>query len=119
MRKDAIVMGLAALFISTAASAACVGSGSLYTCNDMSGNQYNVQKYGNMTHVRGYNAQTGSDWNQTSNTYGNTTVTQGTAANGNSWNSTETNLGGGTRIINGTDSNGQPFSTTCTQFGCM
>ena len=40
----------------------CFGSGAFTTCNDASGNSYNVQRYGNTTEMQGYNAVTGSSW---------------------------------------------------------
>jgi hypothetical protein len=67
--------------------------------------------------MNGYNANTGSTWNQTSQTYGNTTYEHGTAANGNSWNGTIQRNGGMT-TYSGTDSNGNSFFKTCTAYGC-
>ena len=108
---------LAASF-SVAAFANCFGGPTMQTCTDNNGNSYQVNRLGNMTTVNGYNAQTGSSWNETSNTYGNRTVINGTAANGASWNENITNFGNGTRIINGTNSQGQSFSHYCTAYGC-
>ena len=83
-----------ALAFSTAASATCFGTGSFQNCYDSNtGNSYNVQRYGNTTQMNGYNASTGSNWNQTSQTFGNTTYHRGTASNGNSWNSTQQQIG--------------------------
>lgn len=116
MRK--LFVAAALMVASLVANAACFGSDAFKTCTDDSGNSYNVQKYGNTTNVQGTNAQTGSSWNQTSNTYGNTTHTYGTAANGNSWNSTTRSSPGMSQTY-GTDSNGNSFSKTCTQAGCF
>ncbi len=98
------------------ANASCYGSSSFYTCNDASGNSYNVQKYGNTTNVQGYNSSTGSSWSQNSQTYGNTTYTQGNS-NGRSWNETTTVMPGMTNY-SGTNSRGQSFNRTCTAYGC-
>lgn len=106
-----------ALLVPTLAGAACFGSGSMYTCNDASGNTYNVQRYGNTTQVQGYNGQTGNSWSQSSTTMGNTTITNGTAGNGNSWNSTTTTMPGMSTTY-GTDSRGNTFSRTCNAYGC-
>jgi hypothetical protein len=102
---------------SCGASAACYGTGAFQTCNDASGNTYNIQRYGNTTNVQGYNPQTGSIWNQSSHTIGNTTQTYGNAANGQAWNSTTISSPSMTQQF-GTDSNGRPFNRTCTSFGC-
>lgn len=100
------------------AQASCVGSDTMQTCMDSSGNNYTVTRMGNTTQVHGSNASTGNSWNQTSSTMGNTTITNGTAADGSSWNSTSTTLGGGFRSVHGTDSHGNSFSYTCNRFGC-
>lgn len=102
----------------TAANATCYGSGSFQTCSDNSGNNYNVQRYGSTTQVQGTNAQTGSSWNQTTQTMGNTTYHQGTAANGASWSGTSQHMGG-TTFHQGTDSRGHSYSKTCTAAGCF
>ncbi|MFI8608486.1 hypothetical protein ACIGFL_09195 [Pseudomonas sp. NPDC077649] len=112
-----LISAIAAFFLSSQAIAGCFGSGSLQTCTDNSGNTYNVQRFGNTTSVQGYNAGTGSNWNQTSTTIGNTTFHNGTSANGNSWNGTSNRIGN-TTFHNGTDSKGNPYSATCNQFGC-
>lgn len=100
------------------ASAACTGTGSSAYCWDDSGNTYNVQRYGSTTYLQGSNPNTGSTWNQTSQTYGNTTYHSGQAADGNSWSGT-TQRYGNTTIHQGTDSNGNTYSKTCNQFGCF
>lgn len=110
---------IAALVISMTASfsfANCVGSSSSYSCNDSSGNNYNVQKYGNSTNVQGSNAATGSTWSQNSQTYGNTTQIQGNS-NGRSWNETVQTSPGMT-TYSGTNSQGQSYLKTCTKYGC-
>lgn len=108
----------AALFATTQATAACFGSQNMYTCNDASGNSYQVNRMGNTTTVNGYNAQTGSSWNQTSQHVGNSTYTHGNAANGNSWNSTTQSYGNGYSSTYGNDSRGRSFSRQCGPYGC-
>lgn len=112
-----IAIGLILAAASFSASAYCTGSGAFRQCSDASGNSYNVQQLGNTTYVQGYNAQTGSSWNQTSQNVGNTTYHHGTAANGNSWNGTTQHIGN-TTYHNGINSQGQPYARTCNQFGC-
>lgn len=108
-----------ALTIATpVAFAACYGTGSFQTCNDMSGNTYNVQRFGNTTNMQGYNAGTGSSWSQTSQQIGNTTIHSGTSASGNAWHGTSQQIGNST-IYNGVDSNGNVYNKTCNQFGCF
>ena len=97
------------------AHAACVGTGALQTCNDASGNSYMVNRMGNMTMMNGSNAQTGSQWSETTNTMGPMTTYNG-QTNGRAWNMTEQNYGA-TRTYNGTNADGEPFSYTCTQYG--
>lgn len=116
MKKHIAIAAILAA-ASVSAWANCYGSGSFYTCNDSSGNSYNVNRYGNTTQVYGSNANTGSTWNQTSQTIGNTTYERGTAANGNSWNGTTSTYGGVT-THSGTDSNGNSYYKTCTAYGC-
>jgi hypothetical protein len=115
MKKLALLSVLVATFGS--AQATCVGSGSLQTCIDGSGNSYTVSRIGNTTNVQGYNVNTGSAWSQNSTTVGNTTYHNGTAANGNGWNGTTTNYGGITNH-SGVDSRGNAYSKTCTAYGC-
>lgn len=109
---------IAALALPLAAQATCIGGDAFQTCTDMSGNSYNVQRYGNTTQMQGYNAATGSNWSQSSSTYGNTTYHNGTAANGNSWSGTTSNFGG-TTIYQGTNSSGQSYYKTCNAYGCF
>ncbi|CAN7258437.1 hypothetical protein LJR130_001052 [Variovorax sp. LjRoot130] len=116
LRSLAALLSLGVL--SLAAHATCIGSGSFQTCTDASGNTYNVQRFGNTTHVQGMNPSTSSNWNQTSTTIGNTTMHNGTAANGNMWNGTSQHIGG-TTFHNGIDSHGNPYSKTCTAYGCF
>lgn len=99
-----------------AAEASCFGSSNFYTCTDTSGNTYNVQKFGGMTNMQGYNASTGSSWSQNSQTFGNITHIQG-STNGNVWNQTIQTMPGMT-TYSGTDSRGNYFNRTCTAFGC-
>lgn len=114
MKKS--IVSVLALTCAGLAQAYCSGSGSSYHCSDASGNSYNVQRYGNATHVQGYNAGTGSSWTQNSQTYGNTTYMQG-STNGNAWNQTITTSPGMTNY-SGTDSRGSSFQRTCNAFGC-
>lgn len=109
----AVALVLGACF---SASAACYGSGGSYSCNDASGNNYNVQRMGNMTTMQGSNARTGSNWSENSTTYGNTTTQSGTT-NGRSWNQTIQTMPGMT-TYSGTNSRGQTFNRTCTAAGC-
>lgn len=115
--KIKIAMFLIVFAFPFAAHSACSGSGNFYTCNDASGNSYNVSKYGNQTQVNGYNYNTGSNWSQHSNTVGNTTYENGTAANGNTWNGTIQKNGNMT-TYSGTDSRGNSYYKTCGPAGC-
>ncbi|AOY90528.1 hypothetical protein BKK79_00810 [Cupriavidus sp. USMAA2-4] len=111
---------IAATLLSLAASASwasCFGGPTHKTCTDDAGNSYQVSRFGNSTTVQGYNAGTGSTWEQTSSRVGNSTYTQGTAANGQSWNSTTTAIGNQTTTY-GTDSRGNYFQRTCGPYGC-
>lgn len=112
--KNLVILGL--LSLAFTAQAACYGTGSNYNCSDASGNNYNVQKYGNTTNMQGSNAGTGSNWSQNSQTYGNTTQIQG-QANGRAWNETIQTMPGMT-TYSGTNSQGQPYMKTCTAYGC-
>jgi len=103
--------------VSVPAYAGCFGSPNFYTCNDASGNNYTVNRFGNMTTMQGSNPYTGSQWNQTTNRLGNMAITNG-MTNGRSWNETQTYLGGGNSAVNGMDSRGQFYSYTCNQYGC-
>lgn len=101
-----------------AAQAGCFGSGSFRSCTDASGNSYSINHLGNATLMSGYNASTGSSWNQTTNRIGNSSFTHGAAADGSSWNSTATDMGGGYRSISGTDARGNAFHALCGPMGC-
>ena len=114
----ALASALLLASFSHSAIAACFGTGAFQTCNDAAGNNYNVQRFGNMTQMQGSNANTGSTWSQNSQSLGNMNITNG-QTNGRSWNETQTNLGGGMRSVTGTNSQGQPYSYTCNQFGCQ
>lgn len=104
--------------VSNTTFAACFGSDAFQSCTDNNGNSYSVSRFGNTTTVNGYNASTGSNWNETAQTYGNATYINGNSADGNSWNETINNYGGGNRSMYGTDSQGNSFSTYCTSLGC-
>ena len=111
-----LAVSAAATAFSAAVSATCTGTDSFQTCYDAtSGNSYQVQRYGNTTQMNGYNAGTGSTWNQTSQTIGNTTFHNGTSADGSSWNSTQQEIGG-TTFYNGTDSQGNSFNCYESEF---
>ena len=99
-----LIVALSLVSVAGFANAACVGSDSFYTCSDNSGNNYNVQKFGNTTNVYGNNSRTGSNWSSSSTDFGTMTITNGTT-NGNSWNKTDTKYGS-----YGTDSNGRSFN---------
>lgn len=98
--------------------AGCYGSDEYQTCDDASGNYYQVQRDGNVTTLRGRNDNTGSSWNQTSTRNGDQTYTNGHDADGHSWHSTTTDYGNGNYSVQGTDSQGNYFSRHCTQSGC-
>lgn len=106
-----------ALIICGVANAACYGTGSLRTCSDDYGNNYNVQRIGNSTYMQGSNSITGSQWNQNSSTFGNTTFIQGNS-NGRNWNETIQTMPGMT-TYSGTDSLGRSFTKICTVAGCF
>lgn len=87
MRATIIVLAIG--IAPCSAFANCFGSDAFSTCYDYgTGNTYNIQRYGNQTHMNGYNAQTGSSWSQDSYNYGTTTQHYGTDSNGNSWSTT-------------------------------
>jgi hypothetical protein len=109
-------VSLALVAASAASFANCVGSQTLYTCTDASGNTYTVNKLGATTTVTGSNAATGAQWNQQSNQVGNTTFVNG-QNNGRSWNNTITTTGS-TTTQSGVDSHGRPFYKTCNAYGC-
>lgn len=110
---------LAATILAVAATApaeaTCVGSPAISSCFDGEGNQYTVNRLGNMTTVTGSNATTGSQWNETITRFGNTTSYQG-QTNGRSWNMNETDSAG-MRTYSGTNADGQTFFHTCTPYG--
>ncbi|SDI28554.1 hypothetical protein SAMN04487867_10497 [Vreelandella titanicae] len=120
MRLKLLAVAAAALTFSGSALAQsnCYGSDSYQTCRDtQTGNNYNIQRYGNTTNLQGNNPSTGSSWNQNSQSIGNTTYHRGNSASGNSWNGTSTQIGG-TTIHRGIDSDGNMYNKTCNQFGC-
>ena len=101
--------------LSTNANAACYGESSYQTCFDeQSGNSYSIARYGSTTNLNGYNARTGSVWNQNSNTLGNTTFHSGAASNGRTWHGTTTTLGDSI-FYSGTDSNGRSYDGSYTK----
>ena len=98
------------------AHAACFGTSAFSNCTDQYGNQYTVNRFGNTTTMQGYNANTGSQWNQTSNTFGNMTQTYG-QTNGRPWNETQTYYGNGFGTVNGMSSRGQSYFYNCSPYG--
>lgn len=97
----------------------CVGGDSLYTCYDsQSGNSYQVSKLGNTTYVNGSNANTGSNWSQTTTTLGNMATTHGYDKDGNSWNQTTNYYGNNSYSYNGTNSDGESFGGMCNSGVC-
>jgi hypothetical protein len=113
-----IIVALGMAIFAGPSFAACVGSDAFSSCADANGNSYTVNRMGNMTTMNGYNAQTGSNWSQNSQTLGNQTYTNGTA-NGRSWNETQTQFGNGFGSVTGTNSHGQPFNYSCAPYsGC-
>ena len=95
----------------------CVGSSSLRTCTDASGNTYTTQRIGDFSYTDGSNAETGSSWSQSTQRIGDTSFTTGYDADGNSWNSTTQRIGD-TTFQHGTNSDGESFSSTCNEYGC-
>ena len=108
---------LAAGLISAQANATCIGGPYYSTCSDQHGNNYDVMRYGNSTHMQGYNNRSGSRWSQDSMTSGNMTFHNGRAANGRTWNGTEIRNSDGSRMISGTDSRGNMYSKFCDAAG--
>lgn len=114
----AVTLGLA-IISPVSALADCFGGPQIETCTDASGNTYTVNRFGNMTTVNGSNAQTGSQWNQTTTNYGNMTQTTGTT-NGAPWSETQTQYGNGFSNVYGTNSQGQPYNYNCSPYsGCQ
>lgn len=65
----------------------CVGSHSFSNCWDNYGNQYNVMRSGNMTHVNGTNAH-GENWDADYMRSGNMVFVNGHDKHGNSYSET-------------------------------
>jgi hypothetical protein len=104
--------------VAAPADAFCTGSETISTCTDSSGNDYTINRLGNMTYMNGYNAQTGSRWNETVNHFGSTTTYEG-MTNGQSWHMNQFDYGNGFRSYNATNAAGRPFSYTCAPYsGC-
>lgn len=72
------------------------------------GNSYNVNQYGNQTHVDGYNANTGSQWHTDIDNQGNM---RGTDKDGNYW--TYNDSTGSYINSNGTTCIGRGAARTC------
>lgn len=119
--KKLLMIGLTLISVSSIAPAytysqnntQCYGSDIYKNCYDYNnGNQYTINRYGDTTQTYGYNANTGSNWSQTSRNYGNTTYQNGYDSDGNSWNQTIRHNGRNTNY-SGTDSDGNFFNKTC------
>lgn len=109
-----LVMILALAFTATTAQATCYGTGAFQNCFDaQSGNNYQIQRYGNTTQMQGSNPRTGSRWSQTTQSFGNTTIQQGRDSSGNSWNTTRQDFGNGNYTIYGRDSQGNTVNKSC------
>jgi len=83
-----LIASLAFTLAAVPAHAICIGSDTLQSCTDTSGNSYTINRMGNTTFMNGSNAETGSQWNQTSTTIGNSTFHNGMDKDGNSWSTT-------------------------------
>ena len=111
--KTSLITASLSLMLASAVSANCVGTETFKTCNDpQSGNSYTISKFGNTTHMNGYNNQTGSTWSQQSSTFGNSTYHQGYSSDGNHWSVTESRYGNSS-YISGYDSRGNTVSKSC------
>lgn len=104
-----VLSGLVLFAAVGSAHAACYGSTSYRSCTDTSGNSYTTRKLGNTSYTSGYNAQTGSSWNQSTRQTGNTSTTTGYDADGNAWSSSSRRTGN-TTYTNGYDAKGNTFS---------
>lgn len=139
--KNLILIAITSVLPYVAQASNCYGSSSYYTCNDNSGNRYDISRYGSYTQVDGYNYNTGSSWSQSTQNIGNTSYTNGYDKNGNSWNSTSQTIGnityqngtdsrgrqwnqtiqkiGDYTYYSGTDGNGNSYNKACNQYGCF
>lgn len=90
-RLALIVFGFLA---ATSSFAQCTTFGNHTQCYDFnSGNNYSINRFGNITQMQGYNTRTGTNWSQQSNTIGNTTYQRGIDSQGNNWSQTINNNG--------------------------
>lgn len=87
------ILAIMLSLIAMPATAQCIGSDTLKTCRDDSGNTYTVTNMGSMTTVQGSNARTGSTWNQQTTRSPGMSITNGRDSDGRSWNSTTTQAG--------------------------
>lgn len=107
----ASIAATAALAAAPSAIAGCTGTGSFQTCYDaQSGNNYSVQRFGNTTTIQGFNSNTGSSWNQTSQQIGNTTLHNGMSSDGSPWSGSSQRIGNQT-YHQGIDSSGEPYNS--------
>lgn len=90
-----ILAASAALILCAPAWAECVGTSDFQSCWDDSGNNYTVNRLGDMTIMNGHNSRTGSSWSQDS-----------------------LSVGGDMVIHNGRDADGNSWSATCGPWGC-
>ncbi|MDX1205249.1 hypothetical protein GOL97_18170 [Sinorhizobium medicae] len=83
-----VIASFAFSLIAAPAFAMCVGTETLSSCSDASGNDYTITRMGNTTMMEGTNARTGSRWSQDSYSLGNSVIHQGRDSDGNSWSTT-------------------------------
>ncbi|RDL50151.1 hypothetical protein BLJAPNOD_01269 [Ensifer sp. M14] len=57
-----LIAALTLSLIAAPAFALCMGSDTLQSCTDTSGNSYTTTRMGNTTFMQGSNAETGSTW---------------------------------------------------------
>lgn len=113
-----LLLAAAAVVCCSPAMADCIGSGSIRSCTDDSGNSYDTYDSGSFSSTYGRNTRTGSTWSQDTTRTGNSTFTSGRDADGNTWN-VDTYSSGGMLMVTGRDSSGNTISKTCTSYGCF
>lgn len=69
----------------TPLSTHCTRSANLLACVDEQGNAYSVMTAGNLTYLRGFEAEGGRSWAQTNSRYGPLTFFTGLASDGEAW----------------------------------
>jgi hypothetical protein len=120
LKRLALIFCLAAAACAAPATvfAGCSGSLAFQNCVDESGNNYTVQRFGNMTPIDSESANANETANHIAQTNGSTTFVSGMAADGSTWNETITDYGNGTRTISGMDGHGIVYNRYCTASGC-